>query len=63
MHAIGGKSMPAVLLYSAGLGHDMYLSTPVCMHALFFVSKAAFGSKLKLCVSMFITQAEKLVNI
>lgn len=52
-----------VFLYSAGLGHDMYLSTPVCMHALFFVSKAAFVPKLKLCVSMFVTQAEKLVNI
>lgn len=53
-----------VLLYSAGLGHDMYLSTPdVCMHALFFVSKAAFVPKLKQCVSMFVTQAEKLVNI
>lgn len=61
MHAIGGKSMPGFVIFCrTGTWHVSLYS---CMHALFFVSKTAFVPKLKLCVSMFVTQAEKLVNI
>lgn len=61
MHAIGGKSMPGFVIFCRTGTWHVYLYS--CMHALFFVSKAAFVPKLKLCVLMFVTQAEKLVNI